>query len=509
MSSYTPVHMFVDAERGTKERALAPEPRGGLIDAVEPDSLAVAAGLRPGMRVLAADGRPLRDVIDYQFYTAEPSVTLTVQHEDGVEHAYHFDKHPDDDLGLAFADATWDGVRICANTCFFCFLKGLPKGLRRTLYIKDDDYRLSFLHGNFVTLTNLTEADWQRLAEQRLSPLNVSVHATDLDLRRRMLGYDEAPDIIAQLRRLGDLGIRAHTQIVLCPGVNDGAALEQSARELAALYPVVQTVSVVPVGATEQFEQRMGAVGKTEGVQACSPEYARDLIRLARPLQRAFRQDHGATVLYLADEYYLIAAQQRGALNLARLVPGAAAYDGFPQYENGIGMTRTLLDDWRRTRAYLRIHRPALPDVRLAVGCGTLITPVLADLFREFSAETGIAAAVRPVRNEHFGARINVSGLLTGGDYLSALRDAPGDVVVLPRPSLDYFGRRFLDSMTAAELAGALGRPVLYAADLSDVVAGLAHLAATGHAPDPAQPEATNGIFWATGAGVGATSSES
>ncbi|MGH2587589.1 MAG: PDZ domain-containing protein, partial [Dehalococcoidia bacterium] len=173
MSSYTPVHLFLDRETGDRERAMAPASRGGLIDAVRPDSLAAEAGMRPGMVVLAADGRALRDVIDYQFYTAEHRVTLTVRHEDGTEHRHRFEKHPDEDLGLEFTEATWDGVRICANTCFFCFLKGLPKGLRRTLYIKDDDYRLSFLHGNFVTLTNLTDDDWARLAEQRLSPLNV------------------------------------------------------------------------------------------------------------------------------------------------------------------------------------------------------------------------------------------------------------------------------------------------------------------------------------------------
>src|SRR5581483_4403607 len=191
-----------------------------------------------------------------QFYTAEPVVALRVREPEGGEREYTVEKWPDDDLGLEFAEATWDGVRICANTCFFCFLKGLPKGLRRTLYVKDDDYRLSFLHGNFVTLTNLTDADWARLEEQRLSPLNVSVHATELDLRRRMLGYPDAPDIVAQLRRLGSLRIQAHTQIVLCPGINDGAHLDRTIADLSALYPTVQSISVVPVGATMQFEQR-------------------------------------------------------------------------------------------------------------------------------------------------------------------------------------------------------------------------------------------------------------
>ena len=490
--TYTPVHLFLDRETGERERALAPEPRGGLVDAVRPGSLAAQAGLQLGMRVLAADGRVLRDVIDYQFYTAEHRVTLTVQHADGSEHRYRFEKHPDEDLGLEFTEATWDGTRICANTCFFCFLKGLPKGLRRTLYIKDDDYRLSFLHGNFVTLTNLTEEDWERLAEQRLSPLNVSVHATEPALRRRMLGYEEAPDIIGQLRRLGELGIRVHAQVVLCPGVNDGGALERTATDLAALYPTVQTVSVVPVGATIQYEERMAAVGKTDGTAACSPEYARALIRLVRPLQRAFRREHGVTLLYLADEYYLIAGLP---------VPGATTYDGFPQYENGIGMTRTFLDDWRRTRMVLRRRSPSLPDVRLAVGCGTLAAPVLAEAFREFTAETGIDATVVPVRNEHFGERINVSGLLTGADFSTQLRDVPSDLVVLPRTALDYFGERFLDSSTPADVEAALGRPVIFATALSEVVEQLTAIAAGAEHLDPALPAATNGIFWSAGRG--------
>lgn len=485
--TYTPVHLFLDRDTGERERALAPEPRGGVVDAVQAGSLADEAGLQPGMRVLAADGRPLRDVIDYQFYTAEPVVTLLVQHEDGGEHAYRFEKHPDENLGLEFAEATWDGVRICANTCFFCFLKGLPKGLRRTLYIKDDDYRLSFLHGNFVTLTNLAEGDWQRLAEQRLSPLNVSVHATEPALRRRMLGYDAAPDVVEQLRRLGSLGIRTHCQVVLCPGVNDGAALERTVRDLAALYPTVQTVSIVPVGATVQYEERMAAVGKGDGMGACSPAYARALVRQVAPWQRALRAEHGATVAYLADEYYLIAGLP---------VPGAAAYDGFPQYENGIGMTRTLLDDWRRTRAALRRRGSHLPNLRLVVGCGSLAAPVLRDLFAEFTGETGIEATVYPVENVHFGARINVSGLLAGADIAAQLRDVPGDLIVLPRPALDYFGTRFLDSQTPAEVEQAVGRPLLFASALSEVVEGLEQIAQGAGHVDPARPAATNGIFW-------------
>ncbi len=508
----TPVNLFLDDLRqGLRhtEPAASAIPRGGLVEAVRPGSPAAAAGVRPGSRVLAANGRLLRDVIDYQFYTAEPMVELRVREPEGMERVYRFDKWPDEDLGLEFAEATWDGVRVCTNTCPFCFLKGLPKGMRHTLYVKDDDYRLSFLHGNFVTLTNLTEADWRRLEEQRLSPLYVSVHATDLDLRRRLLGNPTAPDILAQLRRLGTLRIRVHTQIVLCPGVNDGPHLDRTLADLGALYPTVQSIAVVPVGATMQFEQRMGLIGKALAeTRRCSPAYARCIVRQIRGWQRRFRHEHGAAIVHAADEYYLLAGAR---------VPAAVHYDGFPQYENGIGMTRVLIDDWRRTRRALLSSQPsprpggtplpragqgsgvrATPPPRLTVACGTLIAPTLTRLFAEFSALTGITVQVVPVPNRRFGDRINVSGLLTASDFIAELQGRDlGDAVLLPRTALDYFGRQFLDDGTPADVERALGRPVLFAAELSEALTRLEAFLATHRPSEPALPARTNGIFWA------------
>jgi putative radical SAM enzyme (TIGR03279 family) len=498
----TPVHLYLD-EQATgvrrQEPAESASSDGGLVDAVRRGSLAAAAGVRPGARVLAANGRILRDVIDYQFYTAEERVTLRVRLADAQEQDYTFQKWPDDDLGLEFAQATWDGVRVCTNTCFFCFLKGLPKAMRRTLYLKDDDYRLSFLHGNFVTLTNLTEADWQRLEEQRLSPLNVSVHATEPELRRRMLGYPDAPDIMPQLRRLGELDIQAHTQIVLCPRVNDGPNLDRSIEDLGALYPTVQTISIVPVGATEQFEQRMELIHSRalDDTRACSPAYAREIVRQVSAWQRRFREKFGSSVVQAADEYHLIAGTR---------IPAAARYDDFPQYENGIGMTRVLLDDWRMTKSEVRSPKSEVRKARdvvcaarprLTVASGALIAPVLAGLFAEFSEMTGVESRVMAVRNEHFGARINVSGLLVGKDIIATLQSEElGDVVVLPRTALDYFGRKFLDDTTPADVERALGRPVIFASGMSEVIEELAALAA-GTRPEPATPAATNGIVWA------------
>ncbi|HTE84535.1 MAG TPA: DUF512 domain-containing protein [Dehalococcoidia bacterium] len=470
---------------------------GGVIEAVHPGSLAAKAGLSAGARLLAVNGREVRDVVDYQFEAAEEHIALLVD-QDGDRRLIEIDKHPDEDAGLDFDQATFDGTRICTNKCFFCFLKGLPKGLRRTMYVKDDDYRLSFLHGNFVTLTNLSEDDWRRLEEQRLSPLNVSVHATDLELRRRMLGNQEAPDIIDQLRRLESIGIRAQTQVVLCPGVNDGQQLDRTVRDLAELYPAVQAVSIVPVGASIQYVERMEAVGK-DGVETLTSEYARTLVRQAQRWQRRLRPELGVSFCYLSDEYYLTAGTR---------VPAAPKYDGFSQYENGVGMTRALLDDWRRKRRRLlsgrddtepsprrRGRSESRPYARrLTLACGEMIAPLLTTMAAEVAAVTNLEIDVVPVRNTFFGDSIRVSGLLGAGDFIGALRSVPlGDAVFLPRSALDYFGRHFLDDGTPADVERVIGRPVGFATAWSEVLGQLDD-ASAGFETHPNAN--ANGKFW-------------
>ena len=456
-------------------------PTPPVITGIRPGSLAEAAGIRPGDRLLEIAGRAPRDVIDVQFFAAEPEVEVRIETAEGVQDLLVFEKDIDEDLGLEFDRATWDEVTLCNNNCFFCFLKGLPKGMRKTLYVKDDDYRLSFLHGNFVTLTNLDESDWGRLAEQRLSPLNVSVHATDLALRRRMLANPDAPDILEQLDRLGTLGLRAHTQIVLCPGVNDGASLDRSLHDLVSRYPTVQTVSVVPVGASPKLETWSVERDGIELVRP-SPGYARAVLAQVRPYQREARRRHGATVVQCSDEYYVVAGET---------VPSRATYDGFPQYENGIGMVRTMLDDWARTRRRLRGHPLGARFGSVVIGCGTLAAAVLQPVAREFAECTGVSCAVVPIENSVFGERVNVSGLLCGQDFVRALAGRRPDCFVLPRASLDYFGRHFLDSMTVEEAEDALGAPLAFASRWSEV----ARIVARGPAA-PAVNAAPNGAFW-------------
>ena len=431
----------------------------GAILQVEPGSLAEEAGLQPGDRVLAVDGRPVRDAIDYRFKTTDALVSLDVIH-DGETATVEFEKPIDEPLGIEFSDDAFGGTEICNNKCFFCFLKGLPKGLRKPLYIKDDDYKLSFLHGNFVTLTNLEPDDWRRLREQRLSPLHVSVHATDLELRRNLLGNPRAPDIREQLRTLQDCGIQVHAQVVLCPGVNDGPRLDQTIGDLLQ-HPNVASIGVVPVGSSLEADARAAH----PGMRRHSPAESRAAVAQLRRWQRCARDDRDATVVFPSDEFYLSAGAR---------IPAAPRYDGFPQWENGIGMVRTLLDDWRSLRRRIRAGRIALEPLRarpLVFACGALIAPTLAGLAAQLSAETGARIEIRPVPNRLFGDRVNVSGLIPGADFADALAALPPDAAVfLPRASLDYFGNRFLDDMTPAQLERALERPLAFVYTLSDVL---------------------------------------
>ncbi len=345
------------------------------------------------------------------------------------------------------------GPRRCRNRCFFCYVKGLPSGLRHTLYLKDDDPLHSFLFGNFVTLTNLSEHDWRLLELRRLSPLRVSVHATEVALRRRMLGNPQAPDVLDQIRRLGSLGIHVHAQVVLCPGVNDGPHLDKTIDDLAAISPTVDSVAVVPVGLSLPLEERLAAHPGPWVLDRFTPEQSRDLLEWAAVRQEAFRRSVGRTFVYMADEFYLLAG---------RPVPEAAHYDGFPQYQNGIGMVRSLLDDWVRLemRARERLKAGFCPrPQRLIVLSGKLIAPVISSLARSLSGIIDREIVVLPVENRLFGPRVTVSGLIPGRDYLEALPTLrEGDMVLVPRRALESSGRLFLDSVSLRDFRR-LARP--------------------------------------------------
>jgi putative radical SAM enzyme (TIGR03279 family) len=443
----------------------------GLITSVEPGSLAAQLGLQPGDELLAVNGHGLRDVIDAQFYAAEDRVSLRVRRAERTFNRRGA-RAAGVALGLTFAHPTFDiDIRRCNNLCPFCFVLQMPARMRRTLYIKDDDYRYSFLYGHFVTLTNLSDSDWARIAEQRLSPLYVSVHATELDVRRAALRNADAPDVLAQLRWLRDHGITAHTQLVVTPGLNDGAHLERSLDDLAALYPAVQSVSVVPVGITRhhKYGHRPNTRAESEAVVA----------QVTRR-QRRFKRELGTRFAFLTDEWYL----QTG-----RSVPGRAYYEGLQLQENGLGMVRDFLEDWKKVRREIERRRAAgelrgMRGRRVVLATGTLFAPVLAQVAREFAAATGTRVTVVPVTNDVLGATITVAGLLMGADLVRALHGHPADVTVLPRIAFDHPDGITLDDRTPAMIARALGRPVALADALGDVLDALLGQNALVFAPD-------------------------
>ena len=429
------------------------DPSGGVVARIEPDSVAAELGLEPSDRIVSINGRVLRDVIDYRFYGADEELSILVRR--GEEEALcEVERDYGVDLGIEFTEPTFDGIRTCANNCTFCFIKGVPTGMRRSLYVKDDDYRLAFLIGNFITLSNLREADWARIAEQHLSPLYVSVHATDPDLHRRLLGNPRAPDILPQLHRLAGLGIEVHTQIVLTPNLNDGPELARTVDDPAALWPAVRSVGIVPVGLT-RFQG--------DCLRAYRPDEAGPLIERVERWQKAYRPRFGVRWAYASDEWYLLAG---------RRVPGARTYDGFPQIENGIGLVRKLLDDVAVVkRRWKASPRPATMEP-ITLVCGALIAPVLGEVAAELGELLKATIRVLPVTNEFFGSRVTVSGLLTGLDVRRALeREQPRGWVFLPRTMFNREGEVTLDDLTLEDIGQGLDARFALAGRLSDVVA--------------------------------------
>ena len=440
---------------------------GGLIAAVRSGSLGAKLGLRPGDRLLAINGHKLHDIIDYRYYGAEEELELLVERA-GERLRLQVERDYGEDLGLEFAEPLFDGLRRCNNRCPFCFVQQMPKGLRRSLYIRDDDYRYSFLLGNFVTLTNLSARDWRRIAEQHLSPLYVSIHATDPNVRRRILGNPAAPDILSQLRRLGELGIQVHGQIVISPGINDGEILRRSIEELAALWPTIQTLALVPVGLT-RFHRG--------DVRLLRSDEASAILDMAKPYIASFHERFGRTWLYPADELYLLAG---------RPIPPSRFYDDPAQLENGVGLVRALLEDWQRIRARLRRRAVEEDDqrkggepLRFTLVCGQAIAPILRKIIAELNALGRYEAQVVSVTNRFFGESVTVSGLLTGEDVCQELMNLGGPAalgarVFLPRAMFDAAGRLTLDDLTPEALSERLGAPVSLASRMSEVCAYLA-----------------------------------
>ena len=452
---------------------LAP-PAPGLVEAISPASLAMELGIEPGDRIVGINGAPLLDALDFQYQAQADAVVLDVE-RGGVLLRYDLELDGDEYWGVTFADPTFDGVRICENACPFCFIKQIPKGMRRSLYVMDDDFRYSMLYGSFVTLTNLSEEDWRRIEEQHISPLHVSVHSTDPDLRVALVGNPKAGRIMDDLARLERAGIDFHAQLVLVPGVNDGPELDRSLRDLATFGSRLRSIAGVPVGLSRHGQERQSKQvrlsrtcmrslpGKNISVRRYERDEALAVIAQAEAWQARFQDERGDPFFYLGDEFYLMTGSP---------VPNTRHYGGFPQIEDGIGITRHFLDAADR---FLRRAKPgALAGAEGTIACGELIGPTMRDAVGRFNARTGAVLAVSPVENVYLGSEINVSGLLGGADLLAAFEHGRDDSpLYISERMVSQRTGTLLDDMTIAEVESRLGRPVVSAADLADVARDL------------------------------------
>lgn len=440
---------------------------GVIITEVTPESLGAELELEPNDRIVRVNGRPVRDYLDFRFQTAgETDLTFQVKKPNGETVEIEFDRDESEDFGLMFEQIV---PRQCANECLFCFCKGNPDDARPSLFVRDEDIRLSFLYGNYTTLSSITEDEMNRIVEQRLSPQYVSVHATDLKTRAYLLGVDESrADISGKLKRLLDADIELHAQVVLCPEINDGFILEKTLRDLAAYYPKVVSTAVVPVALTRyNTDERLTRV---------TPEFCRRTIREVERLQKEFRRTLGTTFAFLGDEIYIRAGAE---------IPSRRHYGNYPQIEDGVGMVRSFQNAFERllissgsceaAPASVRTHAaaivpstemettlspPILNGLAATIMTGEMFAPILSSLVERYNELTGSRLTVLAVANTYFGGDVSVAGLLSGQDILAVADDVVGEFVIIPRVTIKSDEPIFIDGMQYSDLRDRFPMPV-------------------------------------------------
>lgn len=409
---------------------------GQKIEAIMPDSIAEEIGCEIGDEVLRINGEPIRDSIDYQYFVDGSDLLLEMKdHRSGEVIEIEIEKEEGEPLGFVFGSPLMSAQRTCANNCLFCFVDQMPTGLRESLYVKDDDWRTSFMYGTFVTLTNVGERELERIIDRGVSPLYISVQATEPALRAKLIGNKQAGNLMAQLTKLKQGGIRFHAQLVLCPQYNDGEALERSLRDLWSLYPSTISVACVPVGLTDYRST-------LPDVKGYDKEQAERVIDCIERWQKKCMKEAGTHFVHASDEFYVLAERD---------TPPAYVYEGFPQIENGVGMVAKFEQEYQETKKQLQPQTAMGKQYTLATGVSAY--PWLCKVAKETEQFTGATIQVLCIENEFFGKTVTVAGLIVGCDLeKQALPRAKGDALLIPRTMLREGEDVFLDHMTLQEL---------------------------------------------------------
>lgn len=413
-----------------------------VVSKVEKSSIAYKAGIRKNDRVISVNDHVLRDLIDYKYATADVGTKVLVERSHGELIEFDIEKDYEEDLGISFESPVFDSIARCTNSCIFCFMDQMPDGLRRSLYLKDEDYRLSFLYGNFITMTGMSEEDFERIKTLNLSPLYISVHSTNLKLRKQILRSHRAENIMKQLEEITSSGISIHTQVVLMPGINDGEELVKTIEDLSYYYPQLESIGIVPVGLTAH------RAGLAE-LRCFTAKEAQAVIALAKPFQNKFRRRFGKGLVYLADEFYLLAEQP---------FPPGEEYDDYPQFENGIGIARSFQDDFHSMR-HLIPQKLKFPK-EYTIVTGSLAASALKNVVNDLNSKVaGLSLDLVAIENDFFGRSVTVAGLITGRDIISHFmknpRTIPDHPIVIPRVMLNE--DVFLDDVTVKDVASELG----------------------------------------------------
>ncbi len=432
--------------------------RPAVITRVLPDSIGEEIGFEAGDAIVSINGTKPRDLIDYQFLCAEEFLDLEVLDTKGKIHQVAIEKDYDDDLGLEFTTALFDGLLQCNNHCPFCFIDQQPPGKRESLYYKDDDYRLSFLYGSYLTLTNLTEPEWNRIKALRLSPLFVSVHATEPEVRVKLLKNSRAGKILENLQWFAKNRLQIHAQVVVCPGINDGIHLDRTLEDLAKFYnpdlPTVASVAIVPVGLTKFRPPEDELISVT-------PTKALEVINQVQKFQHQYQQKFGTTFAWLADEWFLIAGVD---------LPAADHYEDYPQLGNGVGSIRQFIGDF--TAKAKELLPPAItPQKKLTWVVGNAVEKAFQPLVQQLNQVPGLEINLMALQSDYWGQTITVTGLLTGQDLLSGLQNQDlGQGILLPTVMLKHGELRFLDDLTVAEVSGGLGVDIICVGDITELI---------------------------------------